>query len=112
MNYKAGDRVVTIKDCKFAKAGTHGIVNTDRGDILGVVGPDHGKSTLFEKDAVRVATPADPGYYGTREEFESEKDQEIAELKTYVHNARVYAAICTTFAIINAGLLMWVVKHV
>ncbi|UGV23002.1 hypothetical protein INVICTA_235 [Cronobacter phage vB_CsaM_Invicta] len=112
MNYKAGDRVVTIKDGKFAKAGTHGIVNTDRDGILGVVGPDHGKSTLFETDKVRIATAADPGYYGTREEFESEKDQEIAELKTKVHNARAYAAIFFTFGVINTYLLLWVINHV
>ncbi|UQJ95091.1 hypothetical protein IANJMKHF_00185 [Klebsiella phage CPRSA] len=35
-----------------------------------------GYATLVEKDAVRLATANDPGYYGTREEFESEKDQE------------------------------------
>ncbi|WOL25327.1 hypothetical protein iPHageKPN12i_00260 [Klebsiella phage iPHaGe-KPN-12i] len=112
MTYKAGDRVVTVKDGKFAKAGTHGIVNTDRDGILGVVGPDHGKSTLFETDKVRIATAADPGYYGTRDEFESENDQEIAELKTKVHNARVLAVICLTVAAINTGLLGWVVNHV
>ncbi|URP86472.1 hypothetical protein ECF2_0246 [Enterobacter phage EC-F2] len=112
MTYKAGDRVVTIKNGKYAEAGKHGIVNTDRDGILGVVGVDHGKSTLFETDKVRIATAADPGYYGTRDEFESEKDQEIAELKTKVHNARVLAVICFTVAAINTGLLGWVINHV
>ena len=111
MTYKAGDRVVTIKNGKYAEAGKHGIVNTDRDGILGVVGVDHGKSTLFETDKVRIATAADPGYYGTRDEFESEKDQEIAEMKTQVHNARVYAAMCFTVAVVVTGLFWMVVYH-
>lgn len=111
MTYKAGDRVVTVKPGKFSEVGKHGIVNTDRGGVLGVVGPDHGKSTLFETENVRIATAADPGYYGTRDEFESEKDQEIAEMKTKVHNARVIAAMSLTIVGIVTGLLVWVVNY-
>lgn len=107
-----GVRVVVIGESKHNEKGDHLIINNDRGDWYGATKVTSGYATIVEKDAVRIATPADPGYYGTREEFESEKDQEIAELKTNVHNARVYAAICTTFAIINSCLLMWIVSHV
>lgn len=107
-----GERVVVIGKSKHdANAkGDHLIINTDRGDWYGATKVTSGYATIVEKDAVRPATAADPGYYGTREEFESEKDQEIAELKTKVHNARVLAAICFTVALVNTGLF-WLVVH-
>ena len=107
-----GVRVVVIGESKHNKKGDHLIINNDRGDWYGATKVTSGYATIVEKDAVRVATPADPGYYGTREEFESEKDQEIAELKTKVHNARAYAAIFFTFGVINTYLLLWVINHV
>ncbi|MEG1903906.1 MAG: hypothetical protein RR212_05870 [Bacteroidales bacterium] len=107
-----GKRVVVIGKSKHNDIGTHLIINNDRGDWYGATNVISGYATIVEKDAVRIATPADPGYYGTRDEFESEKDQEIAEMKTQVHNARVFAAICTTFAVINSCLLMWVIHNV
>ena len=109
-----GERVIVIGKSKH-KANAKGdylIINTDRGDWYGATQVTSGYATIVEKDAVRPATAADPGYYGTRDEFESEKDQEIAELKTKVHNARVLVVICRTVAAINTGLLGWVVNHV
>lgn len=105
-----GERVVVIGKSKHNAKGDHLIINNDRGDWYGATKVTSGYATIVEKDAVRPATAADPGYYGTREEFESEKDQEIAELKTKVHNARVYAAMCATVAVANA-VLIWVVTH-
>lgn len=112
MKYVGGERVITTHETKFHKAGTHGIVNNDRDDFLGATGPAHGKAMLMEKAAVRIATPADPGYYGTREEFSDEKDAEISELKVKVHNARVYVAITTLVAVVNTVLLCLVATHV
>lgn len=106
-----GERVVVIGKSKHNTKGDHLIINNDRGDWYGATKVKSGYATIVEKDAVRPATAADPGYYGTRDEFESEKDQEIAELKTYLHNARVYAVICLAVAIINTGVLWMVVKH-
>lgn len=107
-----GKRVIVIGESKHNEKGDHLIINNDRGGWYGATQIKSGYATLVEKDAVRLATANDPGYYGTREEFESEKDQEIAELKTQVHNARVYAAICTTFAFITSFLLQWVIHNV
>lgn len=107
-----GKRVIVIGESKYNEKGDHLIINNDRGGWYGATQIKSGYATLVEKDAVRLATANDPGYYGTREEFESEKDQEIAELKTQVHNARVYAAICTTFAFITSFLLQWVIHNV
>ncbi|QJI10846.1 hypothetical protein GuL6_181 [Buttiauxella phage vB_ButM_GuL6] len=106
-----GVRVVVIGESKHNKKGDHLIINNDRGDWYGATKVTSGYATIVEKDAVRVATPADPGYYGTREEFESEKDQEIAELKTDVHNARVYAAMCFTVAVVVTCLFWMVTYH-
>ena len=106
-----GVRVVVIGESKHNKKGDHLIINNDRGDWYGATKVTSGYATIVEKDAVRVATPADPGYYGTREEFESEKDQEIAEMKTQVHNARVYAAMCFAVAVVVTGLFWMVVYH-
>lgn len=105
-----GERVVVIGKSKHNAKGDHLIINNDRGDWYGATKVTSGYATIVEKDAVRPATAADPGYYGTREEFESEKDQEIAELKTKVHNARAYAVMCATVAVANA-VLIWVVTH-
>ena len=107
-----GERVVVVGKSKHNAKGDHLIINNDRGDWYGATKVTSGYATIVEKDAVRPATAADPGYYGTREEFESEKDQEIAELKTKVHNARAYAAIFFTFGVINTYLLLWVINHV
>lgn len=107
-----GVRVVVIGESKHNEKGDHLIINNDRGDWYGATKVTSGYATIVEKDAVRVANPADPGYYGTREEFESEKDQEIAELKTNVHNARVYAVMCFTVAVVVTGLFWMVVYHV
>ena len=106
-----GKRVVVIGKSKHNDIGTHLIINNDRGDWYGATNVISGYATIVEKDAVRIATPADPGYYGTRDEFESEKDQEIAEMKTQVHNARVYAAMCFTVAVVVTGLFWMVVYH-
>ena len=106
-----GKRVVVIGKSKHNDIGTHLIINNDRGDWYGATNVISGYATIVEKDAVRIATPADPGYYGTRDEFESEKDQEIAEMKTQVHNARVYAAMCFTVAVAVTGLFWMVVYH-
>lgn len=107
-----GERVVVIGKSKHNAKGDHLIINNDRGDWYGATKVTSGYATIVEKDAVRPATAADPGYYGTRDEFESEKDQEIAEMKAKVHNARVYAVICLTVAVVNTGLLWLVVNHV
>ncbi|ANS06083.1 hypothetical protein BI032_gp174 [Citrobacter phage vB_CfrM_CfP1] len=106
-----GKRVVVIGESKHNEKGQHLIINNDRGDWYGATNVNNGYATIVEKDAVRIATPADPGYYGTRDEFESEKDQEIAEMKTQVHNARVYAAMCFTVAVVVTGLIWMVVYH-
>lgn len=106
-----GKRVVVIGKSKHNDVGTHLIINNDRGDWYGATNVISGYATIVEKDAVRIATPADPGYYGTRDEFESEKDQEIAEMKTQVHNARVFAAMCFTVAVVVTGLFWMVVYH-
>lgn len=106
-----GKRVVVIGKSKHNAIGNHLIINNDRGDWYGATNVVNGYATIVEKDAVRIATPADPGYYGTRDEFESEKDQEIAEMKTQVHNARVYAAMCFTVAVVVTGLFWMVVYH-
>lgn len=111
IDFNSGDRVITTKEGKFHEKGKHGIVNYVSGDILGVVGPEHGKNTLFETDKCRIATPADPGYYGTREEFENEKDLEIMELKTKVHNARVFAVMCFTVAVFSNALFYMVINQ-
>ena len=111
IEFNSGDRVVTTKDGKYHEIGKHGIVNHVSNDILYVVGPEHGKSTLFEADKCRIATPADPGYYGTREEFENEKDWEIIELKTKVHNARVFAVMCFTVAFFANALFYMVINQ-
>ena len=106
-----GERVVVIGKSKHNAKGDHLIINNDRGDWYGATKVTSGYATIVEKDAVRPATAADPGYYGTRDEFESEKDQEIAEMKTQVHNARVYAAMCFTVAVVVTGLFWMVVYH-
>lgn len=106
-----GKRVVVIGKSKHNAIGNHLIINNDRGDWYGATNVVNGYATIVEKDAVRIATPADPGYYGTRDEFESEKDQEIAEMKVQVHNARVYAAMCFTVAVVVTGLFWMVVYH-
>ena len=103
-----GKRVIVIGESKHNEKGDHLIINNDRGGWYGATQIKSGYATLVEKDVVRLATANDPGYYGTREEFESEKDQEIAELKTQVHNARVYAAMCFTVAVMIT-IIFWMV---
>lgn len=107
-----GERVVVIGKSKHNAKGDHLIINNDRGDWYGATIVTSGYGTIVEKDAVRIATPADPGYYGTREEFSDEKDAEIDELKVKVHNARVYVAITTLVAVVNTVLLCVVATHV
>lgn len=47
-----------------------------------------------------------------RKKINVEHDQEVAELKTDVHNARVVSVMCFTLALINTGLLLWVINNV
>lgn len=102
--FKSGDRVITTAVGEFHEVGKHGIVNNDRGKYLGVTVSENGKGSLFDKDKCRIATPADPGYHGTYTEFA----EEIAELKTKVHNARVYAVMSLTVTVALAVLLYFV----
>ncbi len=78
-NYKANDQVLVTKDCERHRAGTILRVNNDRGEWLGCF--KGGFGTLVLKANVRLATPADAGYEGTRDVWSDAKDQEILKLR-------------------------------